>query len=903
MSRTTRLCDAVQFAHDHGVIHRDLKPANVLFDERDQPYLSDFGLAKLVDSISVLTGSLSFLGTPHYSAPEVAGATAAMATVASDTWSLGAMLHQLLSGHLPFEGTGLPSLLRRIVEDAPAPLPAEVPRDLAFICAKALRKDPSLRYTSAAQLADDLRRWLEGRSILARQMSAPERLRSVIRRNPLLSSMAAALLIALGVAATSIVRESQASRLASVESLRAEHIAHDAAVKASAAEATALLAYARTKREHRELLQRDAALASALRSHRLRPSAEALDEMISLLALPSLEHGGSAPYRSFCLRPDRNFKVYAETQGKTSVISDFATHQEIWRIPEAPVTLPGPMSPSGQHYVVRAQRHTSVWDLQTHERLLQWPGIEYYFSGDGRWLVTNAVDKTTPDLLKIKRWDLSTKPPTTSQSECAITPSQRLSSVSPDGSLCLLSNPAEPGFQLIALATGEAVRSYPDHAIYLVQWQRNGQAFFIATLSGHVVHFRTDSSTPVWSVQAHNDSLNGVVLFDADQRMMTHGCDHVTKIWNLMTREVEAQLAWPARGSIANYDGSQLWVDRTDLKSNELYTLKPATIALMRDLPIVVSSNTYNTGSASVVASSDGKSFTVTNGYNIHHLDTETLAAIAPPLECGLINGFAMDRALGHIFRYAAFQRIVEHYPLSGVRDTLQPSILATKLTNRGIDCDATTHLLLVGDRNGFRAYLPHASAAQGAPMMTRIPELPMGLGKAGQVSSVKFAASGRFVAWSGTTTDLPGKGPSLHIAYSKVGQAAVFIPLSLFAHTLVITSDETAVIAANLNDITCYDLATLKPRWQVKCQRERSREVSLATAGNLVAATLEPTAITLLDVTTGRPQHTLRHPVQRVIGAVGLSPDGQRLLAVAGGLLQLWRLDEIEKQMRELTR
>ena len=152
-----KVARAVAFAHERGVLHRDLKPSNILVDEKGEPQVTDFGLAKLVsERESGLTLSATMLGSPSYMAPEQADGRPGDVTTATDVYGLGAVLYELLAGRPPFMGPSPLATARLVVEEPPAPLPA-VPRDLSTICLKCLAKEPAQRYAGAHAVAEDLR--------------------------------------------------------------------------------------------------------------------------------------------------------------------------------------------------------------------------------------------------------------------------------------------------------------------------------------------------------------------------------------------------------------------------------------------------------------------------------------------------------------------------------------------------------------------------------------------------------------------------------------------------------------------------------------------------------------------------------------------------------------------------
>jgi WD40 repeat protein len=511
------LSRATHAAHEEGVVHRDLTPSNILISAEGMPKITDFGLAKLlVGAGDLRTATGELLGTPSYMAPEQADGRHATIGPAADVYALGAILYELLTGRPPFKAESPLETLRQValVEPvSPSRLRPRLPRDLETIVLKCVRKDPARRYARALELAEDLRRYREGRPIRARRGGSFERAWRWCRRNPGLAAVsliAAAAVLSLAVAAPLATWTFRDQR---------DRIAHDLALMrlSEARERRARLdgrlqlfealdERARAQRRGRHVGQRfdslEAIRQAVAIARELKLPPERLDplrdEMIACLAVPDLRPDpGSriiprpAEAEAFAFDPGLTRLAFAFRDGTISV-RRLADDGEVARF-----LAPGDngfgvfaFSPDGR-YLAAARgpgEALSVWDVDRREAVVTDPGPVHdraRFSPDSRRiaLARASAEVVVYDLTTgrpVRRWRV---------------PSPGTLSFRPDGArLAVLSSEKGNACRILETETGRLVREIALNARGSgVQWSPDGST--LTTPCGNRMIYLWDAGT------------------------------------------------------------------------------------------------------------------------------------------------------------------------------------------------------------------------------------------------------------------------------------------------------------------------------------------------------------------------------------------------------------------------
>jgi eukaryotic-like serine/threonine-protein kinase len=869
------IAEAVHFAHAKGILHRDLKPSNILIDAFDQPRITDFGLAKEFRSGAELTQSGQALGSPAYMPPEQAAGKHALASPASDLYSLGAILYHLLTGRPPFQGETLHQVLLQVQGTepiAPRRLNPGVPEDLQTICLKCLEKDPTRRYPTARDFADELGRFLRDEPIAARPIGAVDKIWRWCRRRPAVASLSASVLLLLFVVAFGssfavwqVDRARQAEHAANrdlrqtvnlLELERAEDFfdAHDAAFGVAHLSA---------------MLRRDP--SNTLAANRL----------VSALAqrgwaVPSevpLRHAGRVTTASFS-RDGR--RVLSASWDRTAAVWDVVNGRQLFALRHEDMILSARYSVDGHRIITASADGTAqIADAATgtvqswlrHSNKVQWAE----FSRDGALAVTACADNVA------RIWDAN---------------------------------------------TGELKRELSGHTGSLVIARFSPDAKFVATATGL-------GGLRLWSVESekmvfklvgdHDFAAIETLAFSQDGRhLISGGDDHTARLWNIATGEpVGAPLAhrsvvWHAEFSP---DGKLLLTTCED---------GAARLWDVQTMQLVGEPLRHQSGVTFGQFSPDGQSVVTASSDNTARVwDVRTQTPLCQPLrhiERVIQAGFSAD---GLRLVTASYDGVAQVWEL---RPHLEPSVQIQYDHNVApivLSSDGAA-ILTAGRNNTLRLWDVRTGQPLSEPMLQE-----------SWVASGDVAPDGHRVAVAftdhtvrvldfgeGKTTDgtaaIPriASGPMRHgnrvhtVRFSPDGSRIVTASADGTAHAWDATNGQSvagplvhggAVVMAQFSrdgrmivtaseDYTArvWDAQTGKPLTEPLAHIDHVKSAEFSPDGTRVLTASSDNSACLWDARTGRKLITLQHA--RIVEQAVFSPDGRRIAtACLDRTAQIW--------------
>ncbi|MBI5386537.1 MAG: protein kinase [Verrucomicrobia bacterium] len=886
-----KVARAVHHAHQRGILHRDLKPGNILLDAQGEPHVTDFGLAKQVDSALDLTRSEAVLGTPHYMSPEQAQGRKDL-TTATDIYSLGAVLYYLLTGRPAFQADTPLGVLKKVIEEEPVP-PSEalgpvgrvgpvrrkttspIDQDLETICLKCLEKDPERRYHSAEALADDLDRWLRQEPILARPTTTFQRLAKWVRRKPLVASLVAAMLV-------SVVAGTGALTLALRRAVRAEHNVTEKL-------RDAYLAQAHANRLTTEPGRRFHSLEILAKAAAIRNGSDLRDEAIACLALTDVRSvrqvlvPGSDGTTAVS---NGEWDRYATSLPDGAVsVRQLSDERELFRLPPVGAKIKHTIlfSPSNQWLAVGyTDNRVRLWDLNRRAVTATLPAAgEMNCSGfhpteplvavaDGRETV-NIVEAATGRIVRtvaVPKWP-------------------RLVAYSPDGRALAVSTDSRSSIVVVEVRTGESISMlpHPGMEVASLAWHPDSRRLAATAYDRQVRLWDALSGKLLHPLTGHAEEPHGVA-FHPDGTLLVSGGHDGLMVWSVASGQRLLFLAGGRFHPKFSPAGDRFVVLGGSIGGFEL-------CELAHGVPVrTLGRNEAHAAKRTAAFHPDGRWLVFADGTGVRGFEFRT------GRELGLAAGW------GELVRSLSFDSRGQLWAagdkglLCGALDDGQEPITWQPTPPRTIDpralpsacsISADRRLLAVPPGDGNCRVLHTETGTEAARART------------GPCSYASFSPDNRWLATGGwhqkevVIWELLSGQTNLQKRFTLREDKALF--------GLVAFSPDGRRLAVSWGPfLKLYDAANWQPVWS-RAVTDSLSEMAWSPTGDVLALRDANKLIRLLNPETGTAHASLETPNAFAVQDLTFSPDGAHLAAVSATTRELfvWDLAGIRRKLTSL--
>ena len=867
---------AVHHAHQHGILHRDLKPTNILLAKDGTPFVSDFGIAKILNDKVPGVETVAAIGSPSYMAPEQVAGGMDRVTTATDVYGLGAILYDLLTGRPPFLGETPYEVIQQTVTLEPIPprqLNTEVALDLEIICLKCLHKNPAERYGSALALSEDLQRWLAHEPILARRVTAGEQCLRWVRRNPKTAALYSALVLLLVTLAVG-------STVAALRIKRAEQHATENLFDSYLAQAHA---ERRTDNDGR----RARSMAAIRKAAAIQSTPDLRNETIATLAITDLcftnrwsRYDSHFDANHECCDPSLQLRAFDRGAGVIA-IHQVSDDREIAVFPGfgAPIEWLYGFSPGSRYLAARYSDHrTAIWDVQTRSCVLErLPDAESLdFARDDSMLMASCQDG------QVRTFRFQAAKESASLDLNAVFHILRIEPGTDRFAACR-DNDSE--VQIRRTSDGQLLQTFSHPAaVGSVTWSDDGNLLGVGLESGRIVVWSMVTSNKLYELQGHHDTVVSLGFSHSGWLLGSSSWDDRFLLWDLAEGTRAVSTLGHGYQTGFNSDDRQIGTIFRGGEAGLLQVIPSPVLSRLNCFPAprrgAWSLDVSPDGSRVASASADGiRIWRARDHKNVLFLPLEGCRSVLFSRDAGSL----LTCGPGGIYRWPIVSAGAN---TSGEFELGEPSVVRTGITFNFAALSADGRWI--------------AAANHGAGSLAfydlQNPTNKFALVEQPRIQSPALSPNGRWAAAGNW------KGSGVKVWDISNRREVCVLPIPSTGWGVFSPDSRKLVTSGTRYELWDTDTWKLSRHLSPADSNSRPGPIAFSPNGRLLAISPEPNIAELIDPESGLQLAKLEAPQSASLSSFCFSPDSSKLYALEWNKqVQVWDLDKLRAELKSL--